>query len=68
MPQSQCQEQQLELEDLRVISLKSIRNLNLPATLAVSYISLALEVHKDNIFLTELKEYFKLHTSKSQIP
>lgn len=48
--------QQFELEDLRVISLQSIRNLNLFATLAVGYIALVSSVHKDSIFLMELKE------------
>lgn len=51
--------QHFELEDLRVMSLQSIRNLNLFATLAVAYISLAAVVHKDNIFLAELKECSK---------
>ena len=48
--------QQFELEDLRVMSLQSIRNLNLMATLAVGYISLVSSIHRDSIFLTELKE------------
>lgn len=51
--------QQFELEDLRVMSLQSIRNLNLLATLAVAYISLTTVVHKDSIFLMELKECSK---------
>ena len=51
--------QQFELEDLRVMSLQSIRNLNLFATLAAAYISLTTEVHKDSIFLAELKECSK---------
>lgn len=51
--------QQFELEDLRVMSLQSIRNLNLLATLAAAYISLTTAVHKDSIFLTELKECSK---------
>lgn len=51
--------QQFELEDLRVMSLQSIRNLNLLAMLAVGYISLATSVHKDSIFLAEIKECSK---------
>lgn len=51
--------QYFELEDLRVMSLQSIRNLNLFATLAVAYISLTTVVHKDSIFLAELKECSK---------
>lgn len=51
--------QQFELEDLRVMSLQSIRNLNLFATLAAAYISLTTAVHKDSIFLAELKECSK---------
>lgn len=51
--------QQFGLEDLRVISLKSIRNLNLFATLATGYISL-MSIEKDNsIFMLELKECSK---------
>ena len=51
--------QQFELEDLRVMSLKSIRNLNLFLTLATGYIGLTSSVHKDSIFLMELKECSK---------
>ena len=51
--------QQFELEDLRVMSLKSIRSLNLFATLAAGYIGLTSSVHKDSIFLMELKECSK---------
>lgn len=51
--------QQFELEDLRIMSLQSIRNLNLLAMLAVGYISLATSVHKDSIFLAEIKECSK---------
>ena len=51
--------QRFELEDLRVMSLQSIRNLNLFAMLAVGYISLTTAVHKDSIFLAELKECSK---------
>ncbi len=38
------------------MSLQSIRNLNLLAMLAVGYISLTTSVHKDSIFLAEIKE------------
>ena len=48
--------QQFELEDLRVMSLQSIRNLNLFATLAVGYIGLTTAVHEESIYLAELKE------------
>ncbi len=48
--------QQFELEDLRVMSLQSIRNLNLLATLATGYIGLTPTVHSESIFLKELKE------------
>lgn len=48
--------QQFGLEDLRVMSLQSIRSLNLFATLATGYIGLTASVHKDSIFLLELKE------------
>lgn len=48
--------QQFELEDLRVMSLQSIRNLNLFATLAAGYIGLTSCVHAESIFLRELEE------------
>ena len=51
--------QQFELEDLRVMSLQSIRNLNLLATLAAGYIALTSTVHSESIFLIELKECSK---------
>lgn len=51
--------QQFELEDLRVMSLQSIRNLNLLATLAVGYIGLTASIHRDSIFFAELKECSK---------
>ena len=51
--------QQFELEDLRIMSLQSNRNLNLLAMLAVGYISLTTSVHKDSIFLAEIKECSK---------
>ena len=51
--------QQFELEDLRVMSLQSIRNLNLLAMLAAGYIGLTSSVHEESIFLMELKECSK---------
>ncbi len=51
--------QQLELEDLRVMSLQSIRNLNLLATLAAGYIGLTSSAHSESIYLKELKECSK---------
>ena len=51
--------QQFELEGLRVMSLQSIRNLNLFATLATGYIGLTSSVHEDRVFLMELKECSK---------
>lgn len=51
--------QQFELEDLRVMSLQSIRNLTMLATLAAGYIGLTSSVHKDSVFLMELKECSK---------
>ena len=51
--------QQFELEDLRVMSLQSIRNLDLLATLAAGYIGLTSTVHSESIFLKELKECSK---------
>lgn len=51
--------QQFELEDLRVMSLQSIRNMNLMAMLAVGYIGITSVVKKNTIFLTELKECSK---------
>lgn len=51
--------QQFELEDLRVMSLQSIRNLNLFATLATGYIGI-LSSEKDNtVFMMELRECSK---------
>lgn len=41
------------------MSLQSIRNLNLFATLAAGYIGLTSSVHEESIFLTELKECSK---------
>ena len=41
------------------MSLPSIRNLNLFAMLAVGYINLTAAIHKDSIFLAELKECSK---------
>ncbi len=51
--------QQFELEDLRVMSLQSIRNLNLLATLAAGYIGLTSSAHSESIYLKELKECSK---------
>lgn len=51
--------QQFELEDLRVMSLQSIRSLNFFATLAAGYISLTSSIHRESIFLEELKECSK---------
>ena len=51
--------QQFELEDLRVMSLQSIRSLNLLAMLAAGYIGLTSSIHEESIFLMELKECSK---------
>lgn len=51
--------QQFELEDLRVMSLQSIRNLNLLATLASGYIGMISSAHSESIYLKELKECSK---------
>lgn len=51
--------QQFELEDLRVKSLKSIRNINLLATLATGYIGMISSEKEDTIFMLELKECSK---------
>jgi len=51
--------QQFELEDLRVMSLQSIRNLNLLATFASGYIGLTSSAHSESIYLKELKECSK---------
>lgn len=51
--------QQFELEDLRIMSLQSIRNLNLLATLASGYIGLTSCAHSERIYLKELKECSK---------
>ena len=48
--------QQFELEDLRVMSLRSIRNLNMLATLAAGYIGIMSSEKDDTIFMMELKE------------
>ena len=47
--------QQFDLEDLRVMSLQSIRNINMFATLATGYIGLTASSHKASVFLMELK-------------
>lgn len=51
--------QQFELEDLRVMSLQSIRNLNLFATLVTGYIGIMSCEKDDTIFMLELKECSK---------
>ena len=51
--------QQFELEDLRVMSMQSIRNVNLLATFATGYIGLTSTAHSESIFLRELKECSK---------
>ena len=51
--------QQFELEDLRVMSLRSIRNLNLLATLAAGYIAVISAEKEDTVFMMELKECSK---------
>ena len=51
--------QQFELEDLRVMSLQSIRNMNLLATLAAGYIAVISAEKEDTIFMLELKECSK---------
>lgn len=51
--------QQFELEDLRVMSLQSIRNLNLFATLVTGYIGIMSCEKDDTIFMQELKECSK---------
>lgn len=48
--------QQFELEDLRVMSLQSIRNLNLFATLVTGYIGIMSCEKDDTIFMLELKD------------
>ncbi len=53
---SKFKKQQFELEDLRVMSLQSIRNLNLLATISAGYIGLTSSVHSESIYLKELKE------------
>ena len=51
--------QQFGLEDFRVMSLQSIRNLNLLATLAAGYIGIMSSEKDDTIFMMELKECSK---------
>lgn len=51
--------QQFELEDLRVMSLQSIRNLNLFATLATGYIGIMSSEKDNTIFMMKLKECSK---------
>ena len=45
--------QQFELEDLRVMSLQSIRNLKIFATLAAGYIGIMDSEKEDTIFMME---------------
>jgi hypothetical protein len=45
--------QQFGLEDFRVMTLQSIRNLNLFATLAAGYIAIINEEKEDTIFMLE---------------
>ena len=51
--------QQFRLEDLRVMSMQSIRNLNMFATLATGYIGLMATEKEDTIFMFELEECSK---------
>lgn len=51
--------QQFELENLRVMSLKSIRNLNLFATLTTGYIGIMSPEKDDTVFMMELRECSK---------
>lgn len=51
--------QQFGLEDLRVMSLQSIRNLNLFANLVAGYIAIINSEKDDTIFILELKECSK---------
>lgn len=46
--------QQFDFEDIRVWSLKSIRNFNLLVTLLTGYIGMLSEEQKDNIFIAEI--------------
>ncbi|HBG91227.1 MAG TPA: transposase [Lactobacillus acetotolerans] len=51
--------QQFDFENIRVWSLKSIRNFNLIVTITVGYIGIMTSEKKDCIFLKELKECSK---------
>jgi hypothetical protein len=51
--------QQFDLEDLRVMTLKSIRNLNLFASLSAGYIAIVSAEKEDTIFMLELHECAK---------
>lgn len=51
--------QQFELEDLRVMSLQSIRNMNLFATLAAGYIGIMSSEKDSTVFMLELRECSK---------
>lgn len=51
--------QQFKLEDLRVLSLQSIRNINLFATLATGYIGIMSSEKEGTVFMMELRECSK---------
>lgn len=51
--------QQFDFEDIRVLSLKSIRNFNLIVTITVGYIGIMTSEKTDCIFFKELKECSK---------
>ena len=51
--------QQFGLEDLRVMSLKSIRNLNLLVTIAVGYLAIFNSEKENTVIMLELKECSK---------
>ncbi|MHB8065695.1 MAG: transposase [Ruminiclostridium sp.] len=51
--------QQFDFEDIRVWSLKSIRNFNLLATVLTGYIGMLSEEQEGNIFVTEILECSK---------
>lgn len=51
----QFKNQQFELENLRVMSLQSIRNLNMFAMLAAGYIGIMSSEKNDTIFMMKLK-------------
>ncbi|MFA5719938.1 MAG: hypothetical protein WC939_02625, partial [Acholeplasmataceae bacterium] len=51
--------QQFDFEDIRVWSLKSIRNFNLIATITVGYIGIMTSEKSNGVFFKELKECSK---------